>query len=193
MVTKGHDFPRVTLVGVLMADVGLHMPDFRASERTFQLLTQVAGRAGRTDLLGRALIQTHSPDHPAVSLARAHDFPAFAHIELQARQELGYPPFGRLAALRLSSLDPDRVESAARALFTALKASWQNLDRPPVTLLGPAPAPLAYLQKRHRWHILLRAGRQDLIRRLLDPVIAHVESPPSGVRIALDIDPVAML
>jgi primosomal protein N' (replication factor Y) len=183
----------VTLVGVLLADVGLHMPDFRASELTFQLLTQVAGRAGRMDLGGFALIQTYSPKHPAVALAQSHDFISFAKTELVARKELGYPPFGRLASLRLSGLDENRVETAARDLFANLKDSWQRQGRPQVTMLGPAPAPLAFVKKRYRWHILLRAERQDLIRRLLEPVIPMIESPTSGVRISLDIDPVLML
>ncbi len=193
MITKGHDFPRVTLVGVLLADVGLHMPDFRAAERTFQLLTQVAGRAGRSDLAGRALIQTRLPGHPAVALARTHDFEAFAAAELAARRELGYPPFGRLAALRISGPDEQRVVAAARDLFIALNDAWQRLGRPPVRLLGPAPAPIARIQGRSRWRILLRAPRQDQIRRLLAEVAPLLEAPPTGVRSRIDIDPVSML
>jgi primosomal protein N' (replication factor Y) len=193
MITKGHDFPRVTLVGVLLADVGLHMPDFRAAERTFQLLTQVAGRAGRADLTGRALIQTRCPNHPAVARAAAHDFEAFAAAELAAREELGYPPFGRLAALRISGPEEQRVMAAARDLFIALNDAWQRLGRPPIRLLGPAPAPIARIQGRSRFRILLQAPRQDQIRRLLNEVAPVLESPPSGVRSRVDIDPVSML
>jgi primosomal protein N' (replication factor Y) len=193
MVTKGHDFPRVTLVGVLNADVGLHMPDFRAAERTFQLLTQVAGRAGRSELGGRALIQTHSPSHHAVVLASEHDFDTFAETESAIRRELGYPPFGRLAAIRLSGADPGRVERASRALFTALRGERSRRSESTVTLLGPAPAPIPLVQNRHRWRILLRARRQDRIRRLLAAIVPTVESPPTGVRIRIDIDPVSML
>ena len=192
MVTKGHDFPHVTLVGVLNADVGLHMPDFRAAEKTFQLLTQVSGRAGRSALGGRALIQTYSPGHPAIATAQKHDYHTFARMEIDLREELGYPPFGRLAALRLSSLEEAKVEVAARELFVALKnqRDRQGVD---VVMLGPVPAPLSFVQNRYRWRILLRSPRQDLIRRLLDPLVPQIEAPPSGVRINLDIDPVSML
>ncbi|MBW2276148.1 MAG: primosomal protein N' [Deltaproteobacteria bacterium] len=193
MVTKGHDFPRVTLVGVLNADVGLHMPDFRAAERTFQLLTQVAGRAGRSELGGRALIQTYSPSHPAIQLASGHDFESFAAYESEAREELGYPPFGRLAALRLSGTDPGRVERAARDLFVQLREEQSRQSKRLVTLLGPAPAPIPLVQNRHRWRILLRAQRQDRIRRLLAAIVPTVESTSSGVRVRIDVDPVSML
>jgi len=193
MVTKGHDFPRVTLVGVLNADVGLHMPDFRAAERTFQLLTQVAGRAGRSELGGRALIQTYSSSHPAIQLASEHDFEAFARAESDVREELGYPPFGRLAAIRLSGTDAGRVDRAARDLFVQLREVRARSGGQPVTLLGPAPAPIPLVQNRYRWRILLRAQRQDRIRRLLAAIVPAVESPPAGVRIRLDVDPVSML
>jgi primosomal protein N' (replication factor Y) len=193
MVTKGHDFPLVTLVGVLNADVGLHMPDFRAAEKTFQLLTQVAGRAGRSDLGGKALIQTYSQGHHAIDLAKTHDFETFAKIETAFRKELGYPPFGRLAALRLSSRDENKVEAAARELFIALKNTRDTQNRSQVTMLGPVPAPLPFVQNRYHWRILLRAPRQDQIRGLLKPLIPKIEAPPSGVRIHLDIDPMTML
>ncbi len=193
MVTKGHDFPRVTLVGVLLGDVGLHMPDFRAAERTFALLTQVAGRAGRSSLGGRALIQTYSPGHPAVAFARTHDYGSFAAYESENRKELGYPPFGRLAALRLSGHDGPKVEMAARDIFSNLRDAWRKIDRPPISMLGPVPAPIPYLQNRYRWRIMLRAKRQIQIRKLLSEVVSQIESPPTGVRIRLDIDPVSML
>jgi primosomal protein N' (replication factor Y) len=193
MVTKGHDFPLVTLVGVLNADVGLHLPDFRSQERSFQLLTQVAGRAGRSERGGRALIQTHNPDHPSIALAQTHDYETFAAQEIAAREELGYPPFGRLAALRLSSQDEGKVHAAAIDLFTALRNTRDRLGGDAVTMLGPVPAPLSYVQTRYRWRIMLRAPRQDQIRNLLSPLIEKIEAPPSGVRITLDIDPVSML
>jgi primosomal protein N' (replication factor Y) len=190
MVTKGHDFPLVTLVGVLNADVGLHMPDFRASEKTFQLLTQVAGRAGRS---GKALIQTYSQGHHAIDLAKTHDFETFAKVETAFRRELGYPPFGRLAALRLSSRDENKVDAAARELFITLKNARDTQKSSQVTMLGPVPAPLPFVQNRYHWRILLRAPRQDQIRGLLTPIIPKIEAPPSGVRIHLDIDPMTML
>ena len=193
MITKGHDFPSVTLVGVIQSDVGLHMPDFRAGERTFQLLTQVAGRAGRAELPGTALVQTYSPDHPAIYCARTHDYDFFAKQELDARKELGYPPFGKLAALRLNSPDADKVEEAARGLFIKLREAWHQADQPPVELLGPSPAPLAFLQNRHRWQIFLKGASYPPIRRILEAVMSDIESPKGDVRIRLDIDPVSML
>jgi primosomal protein N' (replication factor Y) (superfamily II helicase) len=193
MVTKGHDFPRVTLVGVLLADVGLHMPDFRAAERAFQLMTQVAGRAGRSELGGRAIIQTFSPEHPAVVLARNHDYTGFAERELATRRELGYPPFGRLCAIRLSGTDVARVEDAARRLRVELDEARGAGGSSKVEILGPAPAPISMLQGRHRFRILLRAPRQDWIRSLLSAAGEALESPPAGVRVRIDVDPVSML
>lgn len=191
MVTKGHDFPKVTLVGVLNADVGLHMPDFRAAERTFQLLTQVAGRAGRGELGGKGVIQTYHPKHPAVHLAAHHDFIRFAEGELFARRELGYPPFGRLALIRLSAPDLGAVEAEARSLFAKLReAAVQNRD---TVLLGPSPAPVPFVQGRYLYRILIKAPRQDQIRCLLTPLLPLIEAPKKGVRIALDIDPYSML
>jgi primosomal protein N' (replication factor Y) (superfamily II helicase) len=193
MVTKGHDFPNVTLVGVVSADTGLHMPDFRASERTFQLLTQVSGRAGRAELGGQAMIQTFNPHHHAVACAKTHDYHAFAETELAHRQELLYPPFGRLAALRLSGPDEDRVDAEARALFAELRHLAHQQRQQGLSLLGPTPAPMAYVQGRHRYRILIKAPRQDQIRRLLEPLIPKIEAPKKGVRITVDIDPYSML
>lgn len=193
MITKGHDFPSVTLVGVLQSDVGLHMPDFRAGERTFQLLTQVSGRAGRADLPGKAQIQTYSPTHPAIDCAQTHDYHTFVHQELASRQELGYPPFGKLAALRLNSPDATKVEIAAQALMMQLKEAWFQCGKPQIQLLGPSPSPLEFLQNRFRWQIFLKSSGYNIIRNLLEAVYPHIESPPADVRIRLDIDPVSML
>jgi primosomal protein N' (replication factor Y) len=128
-----------------------------------------------------------------VALARDHDFAGFAAVETRARRELGYPPYGRLAALRLSGPDGARVEQAARELFVALRDAARATGTSEVALLGPAPAPIPLIQNRHRWRIMLRAERQDRIRRLLTAVLAQLEGPPSGVRVRLDIDPVSML
>lgn len=193
MVTKGHDFPRVTLVGVLLGDVGLHMPDFRAAERTFQLLTQVAGRAGRSSLGGRAIVQTFSPDHPAVELARTHDYERFSRIEASVREGLGYPPSGRLAAIRLGGADGGKVEVAAREIAVAIRDAQHRLGGTAVALLGPVPAPIAMVKGRHRWRILLRAPRQDQIRKLLVEISDVLEGVPAGVTARVDIDPVSML
>ncbi|MCU0661541.1 MAG: primosomal protein N' [Myxococcota bacterium] len=193
MVTKGHDFPNVTLVGVLAADVGLHMPDFRAAERTFQLLTQVAGRAGRSGKAGAAMVQTYSPEHPAIVAASRHDYHAFVRSEARFREELRYPPFGRLAALRLSSADEAKVEDTAGRLCAQLRDVKTKLGLSDLDILGPAPAPIAMVQGQHRHRLLLRGPTHDILRRALEPVLPFIEGPSAGVRVSLDMDPVSML
>ncbi len=192
MVAKGHDFPGVTLVCVVSADTGLLLPDFRAAERTFQLLTQVAGRAGRGQDVGRVLVQTYNPEAQPVARAAAHDFVGFAARELEWRRALAYPPFSRLAAIRLEGADPGRTASGARALANLLERSL-----PPaasgVRLLGPAPAPLSRLKGLARWQLLLKAPQHRVLRPVLDAAERALPSLPQGVRGILDVDPGAML
>lgn len=194
MVTKGHDFPNVTLVGVISADVALHLPDFRAAERTFQLLTQVAGRAGRGDKAGRVIVQTRQPGHASFLAAKEHDIASFAEEEIKHRRELHYPPCARLANVRFSSTSADKV---ARAADDSAKIARRiaGPDRPGrVTLLGPAPAPFSKLKGRHRWQLLVKASSPSALSSfvtLLRPALAA--SMPSGVRFSLDIDPVNLL
>lgn len=191
MIAKGHDFPGVTLVGVLQAEGSLYLPDFRAAERTFQVLSQVIGRAGRGELPGRVLLQATALDHYAVARALEHDFAGFCNEELAFRQELGYPPFGFLAAVQFSGTSDGSVrEGAAQAarLLTQLKAR-HNLR---IEILGPAPAPLHRLRGRFRYQILLKATQRAELRRLL---IAYrrERTISATVREALDIDPVDLL
>lgn len=189
MVTKGHDFPHVTLVGVLSADHGLHFPDFRAAERTFQLLTQVAGRAGRGERAGRVLIQTYSPDHPAILAARRHDYRTFCEQELAARRELSYPPFAHLVALHLDGENAQDVAKSASVLGTALTAPARARG---VRVLGPAEAPLSRLKGRTRWMLLLKASTRPPLRAVVE-VAQQMEIAAAGVRLTIDIDPVQML
>ena len=195
MIAKGLDFPRVTLVGVLMADVGLNMPDFRSAERTFQTITQVAGRAGRSALGGEVLVQTHAPEEAAIQMARGHDYAAFAERELAGRLPLGYPPFGKLQLWLLRSSDPDRVESAAEKAAGMLRqqVSRQRLDR--IQVLGPAPAPLGRIRGQHRWQLLLKGDGAAALRQLARAVIDQSGHwPPwTGVRVNIVVDPVEML
>jgi primosomal protein N' (replication factor Y) (superfamily II helicase) len=187
MVTKGHDLPRVTLVGVLNADAGLSMPDYQASERTFQLLVQVAGRAGRGDTPGHVLIQTKNPEHPAIALALAHDVPGFVRYGLDDRQSLGYPPFSRLAMVRVSALD----ERRARACVDDLGRVARLHADPQVEVLGPSAAPIARLRNHYRFRLLVRATTRGPLRRVLFAVLGtKVEN---GVRVIVDVDPVSML
>ncbi|HEY5939058.1 MAG TPA: primosomal protein N' [Kofleriaceae bacterium] len=192
MVTKGHDFPGVTLVGVLCADTGLNLPDFRASERTFQLLAQVAGRAGRGDKPGKVLIQTYSPDAAAVVAAAAHDYERFFVAESAARAELGYPPHGRLIAVRIDGKDEHDVAGVAQRLAQVAEAIANRTDPPAaVEVRGPVAAPLEKLRGRTRWQVWLRSADRHALRRVARGLLA-VEVP-SSVRVGLDVDPVSAM
>jgi len=194
MVTKGHDFPGVTLVGVLQADGGLHLPDFRAAERTFQLLAQVAGRAGRGERPGRVIIQTYSPEHHALTAAQGHDHLGFAQQELLLRRELGFPPFSHLVALHLDGPDAEATRAVVEGLGRELEELLVRPGAPPVTLLGPAPAPLEQLRGRYRWQLLLKAASRPELRTLLPSLQELVaRAQKQGLRGAVDVDPVSML
>ena len=188
MIAKGHDFPRVTLVGVVDADVGLGFPDFRAAERTFQLLTQVAGRAGRGETAGEVILQSHWPDHYALGLACAQDYPAFFEREMEFRRTMGYPPQAALLNLVVRSEDPARGRTEAEALAAALRASAPGRYR----LLGPAHAPLARLRSEHRFQILLKGHRpkmRDAVRLAL--VARYGEQRWPGI--VVDVDPLTVM
>jgi primosomal protein N' (replication factor Y) len=187
MVTKGHDLPDVTLVGVLNADAALAMPDFRAAERAFHLLVQVAGRAGRGDVPGTVLIQTWQPEHPAVALAARYDVARFVEQELADRRELGYPPFRRLALVRVDAVEEARARAAAERLARhARGAAGRGVE-----VLGPTAAPLPRLRNRFRFRFLLRSDDRALLR----PVLLALARIPSdrAVRVVIDVDPVNML
>lgn len=176
MLAKGHTFPGLTLVGVLNADQGLKVADFRASERTFQLLTQVAGRAGRAERAGRVILQTYSPDHPAISFALAQDFEGFAASELPFREGLGYPPF---TALSLYRAEADSLSEARQAL----EGFRQRLSVPGLRVLGPLEAPVPRIRDRWRMHLLLKGTRGAL-----GEILARQPLDPAGT-ISLDRDP----
>ncbi|HWP06722.1 MAG TPA: primosomal protein N' [Polyangiaceae bacterium] len=187
MVTKGHDLPNVTLVGVLNADAALSLPDYRAAERTFQLLVQVAGRAGRGGKPGRVLIQTRQPEHPAITLAVTHDVKSFTRYELAQRRELDYPPYTRLALVRFEAAD-DALTQREALRFAKIAKHWAESD---VEVLGPAPAPLARLRGRYRHRFMLRTkDRTRLHIVLLGLARTAVDR---RVRMAIDVDPVSML
>jgi primosomal protein N' (replication factor Y) len=192
MVTKGHDLPKVTLVGVLNADAALSLPDFRAAERGFQLLVQVAGRAGRRERPGRVLIQTRSPEHPAIQFAAHHDVRGFWERELLDRREVGYPPFARLALLRIDGPEEEVVREAASKLAAAARTSPEGLARR-VEVLGPSAAPIARLRGRFRFRVMLRSIERGPLRATLSVVRAAVDGLDRRVRAVIDVDPVAML
>jgi primosomal protein N' (replication factor Y) len=193
MVAKGLDFPRVTLVGVISADTQMLLPDFRSSERTFQLLTQVAGRAGRSGLLGEVVIQTRQPQHHALAHVCDHNYTTFFDEELQERAALDYPPFSRLLLLETRGPIEERVRSTAERLGSLLKSNQQQFS-----VLGPAPAVISKIKTHYRWHLLLK------IRKNLDPsghqtrqVVLRAREAmgnlPHGVRLALDVDPAGLM
>lgn len=192
MIAKGLDFPRVTLVGVVNADVGIHLPDFRASERTFQLLSQVAGRAGRGELGGEVLIQTSLPEHYALQCALAHDFIGFARRELDERLDPPYPPHVRMANVVISSPDDNVAADQAEAAVTWLRRRL-GTKGPAVALVGPAPAPIERLHGRWRWHFLLRSASASDLGRVCRGFVQGFKPRGHDVRIALDRDPVALL
>jgi primosomal protein N' (replication factor Y) len=185
MLTKGLDLPQVTLVGVVAADGLLHLSDYRANERTFQTLTQVAGRAGRGDDPGRVIVQTYTPEHPIIEAVQKHDYQSFADAELAQRQTLNYPPYGRLILLRLSSLDPIQVQNTAQMIATFLN------NKEGFEILGPAPASILRVANRYRWQILLKFD-PDALPNLPDwPEVRSLS--PVSVSLTIDVDPINIM
>jgi primosomal protein N' (replication factor Y) len=191
MIAKGHDYPGVTLVGVASADATLNLPDFRSAERTFQLVSQVTGRAGRGDAPGKVLIQGADPDHYALARAASHDYEGFYRDELEFRREAGYPPFANLALICLSGIAEKPVEQGAEAAAVLLR-QVRGAVNARLEILGPAPAPLAKIRGRFRWQVLLKsAGRSELRKVLLGFRAAW--NPPRTIRTTIDVDPVDTL
>lgn len=195
MISKGHNFPEVTLVGVIAADLSLYFPEYHAGERTFQLLAQVAGRAGRGDNPGQVIIQSFNPGHYALQAVQAHDYSAFYQAEIKAREELGYPPFTRLALIRLSGPDQKRVEAGAKRLAGWVHSFIRSEEKRAsyLKVMGPVPAPLACLKGRYRWYFLLKSyGRRPLAELLAALRRSFGNTTGGGVSLGLDIDPVSM-
>lgn len=191
MLTKGIDVPQVTVVGVIAVDGLLHLPDFRASEYTFQTLTQVAGRAGRGDEPGQVILQTYTPDHPVIPSVCAHDYKAFVTTELPHRVGLNYPPYGQLILLRLSSLEETQVEKAALSVAEALGSTLGNGWE----MLGPAPAQVYRVARRYRWQILLKFPKTQTysLSTVKSALKVGRSRCPSGVRLTIDVDPLRVL
>ncbi|HEV7992544.1 MAG TPA: primosomal protein N' [Gemmatimonadaceae bacterium] len=194
MIAKGLDFPNVTLVGVIDADVGINLPDFRASERCFQLLSQVAGRAGRGPKGGEVLIQTRSPLHHAVRCAVTHDYHAFVKEELEGRVRPPYPPTLRIANVVLSGTQEEATARLATKAAGWLHKLIARSDVHGVTVIGPAPCPVERVKNRWRWHVLLKAERPQELGRVGRYLVERFEVPKQfGLRLTLDRDPVALL
>jgi primosomal protein N' (replication factor Y) (superfamily II helicase) len=199
MITKGFDFPGVTLAAVIFADASLNLPDFRSAERTFQLLTQVAGRAGRGERPGRVIIQTYAPHHYSVRAAREQDYARFIRRELELRHELSYPPFAKLAMVRIEGEDPEAVSrvatAAAHALSRAADAYRRTASPDIIRVLGPAPAPIERIKKRYRWQVMVKSENLTALRTALSAMKTTLarRARESEVYLSIDIDPVRML
>lgn len=190
MIAKGHDFPLVTLVGVLAADAALSLPDFRAAERTFQLLTQVAGRSGRGDRPGEVIIQSFFPDHYAFQLACTQKFEEFYARESRYRKAMFYPPFTALAGIVVTDRDKERAARESRALGDFL----DSIRGDSVRILGPAPAPLERVKRLHRYQLLIKAGSRSTLHRVLVSLREHIDDKKlGGTRILVDVDPISLL
>ena len=193
MIAKGLDFPNVLLVGVINADSALHFPDFRAAERTFQLVTQVAGRTGRGDRPGRVVVQTFTPEHPAIQAASRHDYIKFAKQELINRQRFNYPPFGSVGRIIIRGPDERLTESVAESLVKRLEAARANFDTK-VRILGPAPPPITRLRGKYRFHILLQSVNPSALGETIRRGTDQFRVPDkSDIQFVVDIDPLDML
>jgi len=184
MIAKGLDYPEVTLVGIIAADSALNIPEYSASERTYQLLEQVAGRAGRGENGGQVVIQTYQPDHPAVRAATDHDRSLVLDQELAMRKELGYPPFVSMANVVISGADQEKARQISALVAEALGA----LPKDSAIILGPVPCALSKLKNRYRYHIMLKGPRHEALGPAVMEILKEM-SIPTDVRVTVDIDP----
>jgi primosomal protein N' (replication factor Y) len=184
MIAKGLDFPKVTLVGVISADTALNLPDFRSAERTFNLLTQVAGRAGRSDLGGRVIIQSYTPQHYSIQAAKTHDYNTFYDKEIPLREELYLPPFCHMVSLTLRGRKEEKVFKASDNLKASLEKAIKSKK---IEILGPAPSPISKMKGMYRWNIFLRSETAENITPILKKVLK--ENKTSGIMITVDVDP----
>jgi primosomal protein N' (replication factor Y) len=195
MIVKGHDFPNVTFVGVVSADTSLHFPDFRSSERTFQLLTQVAGRAGRGDVFGEAVIQTFNPDHYSILRAKDHDYIGFYQEEIQFRKALEYPPFSRLINFRMVGNSERRTKAAAEEMGRIGQSLLKKGYGRGIEILGPSTAPFAKMRGKFRWQMLAKGKSPQLLHRFAKELAfrMEVQLKGKGVHLDIDVDPVFVL
>ena len=196
MLAKGHDFPSITLVGVICADLSLSLPDFRAGERTFQLLAQVAGRAGRGETKGKVIMQTYNPEHFIIEAAKKQDFLEFFQNEVPYRKALLYPPFSRMIQLKISGSNFVKVKAYAALVADVLKALLENEEKQKnmVQILGPIEASIQKISSRFRWQILVKSPSSALINRLIKSMMDHPKiTSKSGIRLIVDVDPYSLM
>jgi primosomal protein N' (replication factor Y) len=197
MVAKGHDFPNITLVGIICADLSLSFPDFRAGERTFQILAQVSGRAGRGDTPGRVILQTYNPDHFSILAAQAQDADMFYKQEIAFRKSLRYPPFSRMIQLKISGSHKQRTESRAillgdicRSLKAVHGSGYETIE-----IMGPLEASLARIGRLYRWQIILKGLSTAKLHQFVSRLLAEHGPAFSGrsVKVVIDVDPYFMM
>jgi primosomal protein N' (replication factor Y) len=192
MVSKGHDIAGIGLVGVVLADYGLHMPDFRASERTFQVVTQVAGRTGRGATPGEVIVQTYQPEHYSLVHAAKHDYRGFYEEEIKFRRELGYPPFSRLALLMVKGVKVEKAQAGADAASREFRAAAKGMG---VEVLGPAPAPVKRARGKYRFFLVLKAPSSRKLHLVLEAGLKSLNEKKAlpACTIEVDVDPQSMV
>ncbi len=194
MIAKGLDFEKLTLVGIIHADVSFNIPDFRANERSFQLCTQVSGRAGRHQTAGHVVVQTHKVKHPSLVFAKFQDYIEFAKKELEHRKLFGYPPFGKLAAIRITGLHQEKLVREARFLVDYLRELIQKFpDLGSSKILGPTPAPLARIKNRYRHHVLIKGKDHKVIHHIANQADHFIRNHIKNSKCLIDIDPYNLL
>jgi primosomal protein N' (replication factor Y) len=191
MISKGLDFPDVTLVGVIAADTSLNLPDFRSAERTFQIIAQVSGRSGRGNKNGRVIVQTYNPEHYSIEYARCHDYKGFFDKELMLRKELGYPPFYSIANIIISGTEENEVIKYANEISIFLDRVIEGHED--AEKLGPAAAPISRIKNRFRWQILIKSKSEETLKKILIKLMESCGEGKSNVSISIDLNPQSML
>ncbi len=198
MIAKGLDFPHLKLVGLLLADVSFNLPDFRASEKSFQLITQMSGRSGRhvgvDDSPGKVIIQTYNTGHESVCFSQAHDYEGFVQTELNHRRQLNYPPFHKMTAIRIQSMDLEKTRNTAQQLAHRAQAIKEKFNAfEPVEVLGPAAAPIAKLRNQFRYHLLFKCPQPQMLNQFVRRVMGDSKWIPAQVKVLVDVDPLNLL
>ena len=191
MIGKGHDFPEVTLVGIITADTYLNMPDFRAAEKTFQTIIQAAGRAGRGERAGNVIVQTYSPEHYSLLHSKKHDYIGFYKEEIKLRKALNYPPYSFIGNIIFSGFNKTSVERAAKQAEITLLNIIKKSEV--IEILGPAPAPLSKVRNRHRWQIVLKAKQEEHLLETMAKLNKQDIYKKDKISVAMDINPLNML
>ena len=191
MIVKGHHFPNVTLVGVIAADSSLNVDDYRANERTFQILTQVAGRAGRGNLSGKVIIQTYNPENFAIQCARKQDYDLFYETEIALRKQLKYPPFCDIIVIGFNSVNENKIKKVSNQIYKNLKV---NLENKGFKVFIPMPAPIDKIQNRYRWRIIIKGNMTEQINAIINKELKEIyDQNLRDIRITVDVNPNNMI